>query len=87
MISRGVEISIAGGGGEMVGGLSLSQFFFSLFFFNHTFIVSRYKKAHAALAMEKTKPINSNPPPASPPHGKNQSPRVHRKSLPAEHLR
>ena len=31
----------------------------SLFFFcNHAFIVSRYKKPHAALAMERTKPIN-----------------------------
>jgi len=28
MISRGVEISIAGGGGEMVRGLSLGLFFF-----------------------------------------------------------
>ena len=35
-------------------------FFFSffLFFCNHAFIVSRYKKPHAALAMERTKPIN-----------------------------
>jgi len=32
MISRGVEISIAGGGGEMVRALSLGQFFFSFFF-------------------------------------------------------
>ena len=31
MISRGAEISIAGGGGEMVRGLSLSHFFFFLF--------------------------------------------------------
>ena len=35
MISRGVEISIAGGGGEMVRVLSLGliSFFFLLFFF------------------------------------------------------
>jgi len=33
MISRGVEISIAGGGGEMVRGPSLGRFFFLLFFF------------------------------------------------------
>jgi len=33
MISRGVEISIAGGGGEMVRGLSLGRFFFFFFFF------------------------------------------------------
>ena len=34
-------------------------FFFVLFFFflYHAFIVSRYKKLRAALAMEKTKPI------------------------------
>jgi len=36
-------------------------FFFSFsFFFYHAFIVSRYKKLRAALAMEKTKPINQN---------------------------
>jgi len=56
MISLGVEISIAGGGGEMVRGLSLGCFF--CFFCNHAFIVSRYKKPHAALAMERTKPIS-----------------------------
>ena len=41
MICRGVEISIAGGGGEKVRGpISWSFFFFSLFFFcNHAFIV------------------------------------------------
>ena len=32
MISRGVEISIAGGGGEMVRVLSLGYFFLFLFF-------------------------------------------------------
>jgi len=38
---------------------SFFLFFFFLFFFcNHVFIVFRYKKPHAALAMEKTKPIN-----------------------------
>jgi len=30
MISRGIEISIAGGGGEMVRGPSLADFFFFL---------------------------------------------------------
>ena len=59
MISCGVEISIAGGGGEMFCALSLGRFFFFFFFFcDHGFIVFRYKKPHAALAMEKTKPIN-----------------------------
>jgi len=56
MISHGVEISIAGGEGEVVCGLFLGRFFF--FFCNYAFIVSRYKKPHAALAMERTKPIN-----------------------------
>ena len=31
--------------------------FFSFPFCNHEFIVLRYKKHHAALAMERTKPI------------------------------
>jgi len=83
MISRGVEISIAGGGGEMVRAYLLVVFFsFSFFFCNHALFVSRYKKPYAALAMKRKKPINANPPPASPLHGKNQTPRVHRKSLP-----
>jgi len=33
MISRGVEISIAGGGGEMVRGPTSWSFFFFFFFF------------------------------------------------------
>ena len=56
IISGGVEISIAGGGGEKVRVPSLGRFFF--FFCNTVFIVFRYKKPHAALAMERTKPIN-----------------------------
>jgi len=57
---------------------------FSLFSFfcNHAFIVSRYKRPHAALAMEKTKPKNANLPPASTLDSKNQTPRVYRNSLP-----
>jgi len=35
-------------------------FFFLFFFFYHAFIVCRYKKLRAALAMERTKPINHN---------------------------
>ena len=58
MISFGVEISIARGGEEMVRvSYSLVLLFF-FFFCNHAFIVFRYKKPHAALAMERTKPIN-----------------------------
>jgi len=80
MISRGVEISITRGGGEMVRErISWSLFFF---FCDHGLFVSRYKKPYAALAMKRKKPINANPPPASPLHGINQTPPVHRKSLP-----
>jgi len=59
MISRRVEISIAGGGEGMVGAYLLVGFFLlSCFFFcNHAFIVFRYKKPHAALAMQRTKPV------------------------------
>jgi len=57
MISSGVEISIAGGGREMVRGLSLGHCLFR----NHACIVFRYKKPHAALAMERTKPVNQKP--------------------------
>jgi len=42
----------------------LGVFFFLLFFCSDAFIVSRYKKCHAALAMDKTKPIKAKPPPA-----------------------
>jgi len=63
--------------------LSLGRFsFFFLSFCNHALFVSRYKKPYAALAMKRKKPINANPPPVSPLYGKNQTPRVHRKSLP-----
>jgi len=69
MISRSVEISIAGGGEEMVRAISWAfffLFFFSLFFSfcNHALFVSRYKKPYAALAMKRKKPINAIPPPA-----------------------
>ena len=33
---------------------------FFFFFLYHVFIVSRYKKLRAVLAMERTKPINQN---------------------------
>jgi len=38
MISRGVEISIAGGGGEMVRVLPLGRFFFFFFYFFFFFL-------------------------------------------------
>jgi len=56
--------------------------FFIFIFYNHALFVSRYKKPYAALAVKRKKPINAIPPPASPLHGKNQTARVHRKSLP-----
>jgi len=37
-----------------------SNVFFFVFFLFHSFIVSKYKKLRAALAMERTKPINQN---------------------------
>ena len=37
---------------------ALFVFLFFFFFLYHAFIVFRYKKLHAVLAMEKTKPIN-----------------------------
>ena len=62
MISRGVEISIAGGGGEMVHVLSLCRFFFLFSFFcNHALFVSRYKKPYAALAMKTKKTYKCKP--------------------------
>jgi len=42
----------------MVRGPISWSFFFFFFFCYHAFIVFRYKKPHAALAMERTKPIN-----------------------------
>jgi len=49
-IARGVEISIAGGGGEMVRVLSLGQFCFS-FIFYIMYSLLRYKNSDAGLAM------------------------------------
>jgi len=58
MNSHGVEFSIAGCVREMVRDPNLLPFL--SFFFYHAFIVFRYKKLRAALAMERTKPINQN---------------------------
>jgi len=54
MISRGVEISIVGGGGQMVRGpISWLFFFFSFFFFVIQLLLClKVQKTHAALAME-----------------------------------
>ena len=62
MNSHGVEILVAGGVEEMVRATPSGLFIFFLFLFlYHAFIVFRYKKLRAALAMEKTKPINQKP--------------------------
>jgi len=39
MISRGVEISITGGGGEMVRALPLGRFFFFFFLFLYQMVI------------------------------------------------
>jgi len=57
MKTHGLEFSIARGVEEIVRDANPMPFF--IFFF-HGFIVSRYKKLRAALAMERTKPINQN---------------------------
>jgi len=51
MISRGVEISIAGGVVAMVRVLSLGHFFFFLFVIK-SLLCLKVQKTHAALAME-----------------------------------
>jgi len=61
MNTHGVEFSIARGVEEIVRDPNpMPSFFFFFFFFFKAFIVSRYKKLRAALAMERTKPINQN---------------------------
>ena len=65
MNSHGIEISIAGGLEEIVRARNLLPhfFFFSFFLlFLSCFIVFRYNKLHAALTMERTKPINQTKP-------------------------
>src|ERR1700712_1350377 len=70
IISRGVEISIAGGVEEMVRGLSKSAFFFSFFFcLNHLIFVlsteaeGRSVKAQNMHAAEAMATKNSSDPP------------------------
>jgi len=55
MISRAVEISSAGGGGEIVR----DPISWSLFFFLSSRVICfRYKRSYAALAMKSKKPIS-----------------------------
>ena len=61
MISHGVEISIAGGGGEMVRGPSPRRFYFYFFIFLYHvlcfIILVRVQRLRAALAMVKKNPL------------------------------
>ena len=50
--SRGVEISIAGGGAEMVRGPISWSLFFYFFFLIKSLLCLKVQKTHAALAME-----------------------------------
>jgi len=65
MISRGVEISIAGGGGEMVHGLSLGRFFslfFSFFFCNQFVLMFKGTKDSCSASYGDKKPISKHHP-------------------------
>jgi len=59
MISRGVEISIAGGVVAIVHGLSLGRCsFFFFFFVIKSLLCLKVQKTHAALAYGDKKPIS-----------------------------
>jgi len=64
MISRGVEISIAGGVGEKVRGLSLGPFFsfFSFFFCNQIVIMFKGTKDSGSASYGDKKPISKRHP-------------------------
>ena len=66
MISRGVEISIGGGGGEMVRVLSLGRFFsfsiFFFFFFNKIVIMFKGTKDSCSASYRDKKPISKRLP-------------------------
>jgi len=62
MISRGVEISIAGGGGEMVRASSWSFFFFSFSFFNQIVIMFKGTKHSCSVSYGDKKPISKRLP-------------------------
>ena len=62
MISRGVEISIAGGGGEMVRGLSLGRFSFFVFFCNQFVIMFKGTKDSCSASYGDKKPISKRHP-------------------------
>ena len=84
IISRGVEISVAGGGGDKVRLVSLGRFFFSLFsfFLLSCMICFKIQTASCSASYGENKTYKQKPRPASPLHGKHQAPRIHRKSPP-----
>jgi len=62
MISRGVEISIAGGEGEILRVLSLGRFFFSFFFCNQIVIMFKGTKDSCSASYGDKKPISKRLP-------------------------
>jgi len=63
IISRGVEISIAGGSGEMVRVLSLGHFFFFFSFFcNQIVIMFKGTKDSCSASYGEKKPISKRHP-------------------------
>jgi len=63
MIPRGVEISIAGGGGEMVPGPISWSFFSSFFFCNQIVIMFKGTKDSCSASYGDKKPISKLRPP------------------------
>jgi len=62
MISRGVEISIAGGGEEMVRAISLGVFFFFFFFCSQIVIMFKGTKDSCSASYGDKKPISKHHP-------------------------
>ena len=62
MISRGVEISITEGGGDMVRVLSLGPFFFFFFFCNQIVIMFKGTKDSCSASYGDKKPISKRHP-------------------------
>jgi len=76
MISRGVEISIAGGVAETEDGLTTVTFFF-FFFLNHMHLL-KVQTQHSALTLWRTKTVPSSPQETSkPPSPSGMRPTAH----------
>jgi len=61
MISRGVEISIAGVGEKMVRVLSLGRFFYYFYFYLPFYICLRYNSHVSASYVDKKPPTTVHP--------------------------